>query len=184
MNPLTRIRGARLLCALSTCFFALAIWFASPSLAASGSAPDTSFEKTKLGHLGSGTPGHASSGSLAGTLARTLVALLVVIAVIYGLSWILKQGRQAKNPSMGDGLTQIASLPLGPNRSVTLVRVGAELHMLGVAESGINGIRVYSEEEAYELGIPFDLDDLAAPSSPGNAVTRRLVDALRRLTVR
>ena len=56
--------------------------------------------------------------------------------------------------------------------------------MLGVAESGINGIRVYSEEEAYELGIPFDLDDFETPSSPGNAVTRRLVDALRRRTVR
>ncbi len=184
MTPLTRIRGARLLCALSTCCFALAIWFAAPGLAASGSAPDTSFEKTKLGHLGSGTPGHASSGSLAGTLARTLGALLVVIAVIYGLSWILKQGRQAKNPSMGDGLTQIASLPLGPNRSVALVRVGAELHMLGVAESGINGIRVYSEEEAYELGIPFDLDDFENANSSGNAVTRRLVDTLRRLTAR
>ena len=182
-----RIRGARLLCALTCCVFALAIWFASPSLAAAGAAstaPNTSFEKKKLGHLTTGTPGHASSGSLAGTLARTIVALLVVIAVIYGLSWILKQGREAKNPTMGDGMTQIASLPLGPNRAVTLVRVGAELHMLGVGEGGISSIRVYSEEEAYELGIPFDLDDFETPSSPGSAITQRLVEALRRLTVR
>lgn len=182
MIPLTRTRGARLACALTTALFALATWFASPSLAASGGAAN-GFENKRL-HLKSSTVGHVNSGSFTGTLVRTIVALLVVIAVIYGLSWILKQGRQAKNPSMGDGLTQIASLPLGPNRSVTLVRVGAELHMLGVAEHGVNGIRVFSEEEAYELGIPFDVDDLDAPGSRGSAVTQRLIDGLRRLTAR
>jgi flagellar protein FliO/FliZ len=185
MKPLTQTRGARLLCAFSTTLFAIAIWCASPSLAATSKSYDNKYgASTKLGKLSSGTPGHVNSGSLTGTLARTLVALLVVIAVIYGLSWILKQGRQAKNPSVGDGLSQIASLPLGPNRSVTLVRVGAELHMLGVAEHGVNGIRVFSEEEAYELGIPFDLEDLETPRSPGGAISRRLIDALRRLTVR
>ncbi len=182
MKPLTFSRGARLTCALTTCLFALAIWFASPS---SASSFDDKFGANKrLGHLTSGTPGHVNSGSLTGTIARTLVALLVVIAVIYGLSWILKQSRAAKNPSVGDGLVQIASLPLGPNRSVTLVRVGAELHLLGVAEHGVNGIRVFSEEEAYELGIPFDHDDFDTPGSPGSAVSQRLLDALRRLTVR
>ncbi|HWD70307.1 MAG TPA: flagellar biosynthetic protein FliO [Solirubrobacteraceae bacterium] len=180
MNSFTRIRGARLLCALTSCCFALAVWFPSPSFAAAGA---NGFESKKL-KLNSGNPAHAASGSFSGTLVRTVVALLVVIAVIYGLSWILKQGRQTKNPSVGDGLTQIASLPLGANRSVTLVRVGAELHMLGVAEHGVSGIRVFSEEEAYELGIPFDLDDLQTPNSPGNAITRRLIDALRRMTVR
>jgi flagellar protein FliO/FliZ len=184
MTSPTRIRGARLACALTSCCFALATSFASPSLAATGSAPDTSFEHTKLGHLTNGTPGHVNSGSLSGTLVRTIVALLVVIAVIYGLTWLLKQGRQNKNPSLGDGLTQIASLPLGPNRSVALVRVGAELHMLGVAEHGVNGIRVFSEEEAYELGIPFDTDDLESSSSPASAIGQRLIDALRRRTVR
>jgi flagellar protein FliO/FliZ len=182
MKPLTSSRGARLTCALTTSLFAFAIWFASPSLAATGSG-NNSFEHTHL-TLNSGNPAHAASGSFTGTLVRTLVALLVVIAVIYGLTWLLKQGRQVKNPSVGEGLTQIASLPLGPNRSVALVRVGAELHMLGVAEHGINGIRVFSEEEAYELGIPFDVDDFETPRSPGHAITQRLVDALRRLTVR
>lgn len=182
MNPFTRIRGARLLCALSSTLFALAIWFASPSLAASNF--DNKYGANKKLSLNSGNPAHAASGSFTGTLVRTVVALLVVIAVIYGLSWILKQGRQVKNPSIGEGLAQVASLPLGPNRSVTLVRVGAELHMLGVGEGGINGIRVFSEEEAYELGIPFDVDDFETPSSTGGAIAQRLIDALRRLTVR
>jgi hypothetical protein len=57
--------------------------------------------------------------------------------------------------------------------------------MLGVAEHGINGIRVFSEEEAYELGIPFDPDDLDTPGRRSGAQpAQRVVDALRRLTVR
>jgi flagellar protein FliO/FliZ len=175
--------GVRLTCALTTTLLALAVGFSSPALAASKSSA-TGFEKTRL-HLTSGSPAHAASGSLSGTIVRTIVALLIVIAVIYGITWALKQSRTARNPSVGDGLTQVASLALGPNRSVALVRVGAELHLLGVAEHGINGIRVFSEEEAYELGIPFDPDDLDTPGRMSGAQpARRVVDALRRLTVR
>ena len=106
-----------------------------------------------------------------------------MIVVIYGLTWLLKQSRTTKNPSMGDGLVQIASMPLGPNRSVSLIRVGAELHLLGVAESGVTGIRVFTEEEAYELGIPFDPDEFETPGR-GGAPTARVIEALRRFTVR
>ena len=82
-------------------------------------------------------------------------------------------------------LSQVASLPLGPNRSVALVRVGAELHLLGVAEHGVTGIRVFSEEEAYELGLPFDPDDLDTPGRMAACQpAQRVVDALRRFTVR
>jgi flagellar protein FliO/FliZ len=160
----------------------LAIWFSSPALAASDKGI-YSFENKRVS-IGSGTPVHTSSSSLSGTIVRTIVALLVVIAVIYGLSWILKQSRSARNPSLGDGLVQVASLPLGPNRSVSLIRVGAELHLLGVAKQGINGLRVFTEEEAYELGIPFDQDDFAAPGRGGAATTQRVLETLRRLTVR
>jgi flagellar protein FliO/FliZ len=182
MKTLTYSRGARFACALTTTLFAVAIWCSAPALAASNSA--NGFEKTHL-HLNSGNPAHPASGSLSGTIVRTIVALVIVIAVIYGLTWILKQSRSSRNPSVGEGLAQIASLPLGPNRSITLVRVGAELHMLGVAEHGINGIRVFTEEEAYELGIPFDPDDFDAPGRlSGVQPAQRVVDALRRLTVR
>lgn len=181
MKTLTFPRGARLACALSTTLFAFAIWCSAPALAASGNA--NSFENTRL-HLNSGNPAHPASGSISGTIVRTIVALLIVIAVIYGITWLLKQSRSARNPSVGDGLTQVASLPVGPNRSVTLVRVGAELHLLGVAEHGITGIRVFSEEEAYELGIPFDTDDFDTPGRAGAPATQRVIDALRRLTVR
>jgi flagellar protein FliO/FliZ len=183
MKPLTFTRGARLACALTTTLFAVAIWCSSPALATTSF--DNKYGASKKLALNSGNPAHAAAGSLTGTIVRTIVALLVVIAVIYGLSWVLKQSRTTKNPSVGDGLAQIASLPLGPNRSVSLVRVGAELHLLGVAEHGVTGIRVFTEEEAYELGIPFDPEDVETPGRGGGVPpTQRVVDVLRRLTVR
>lgn len=181
MMSLTLSRGARMTCALTTTVFAVALWCASPVFAATGA---NRYGANTPVNLNSGNPAHAASGSLSGTIVRTIVALLIVIAVIYGITWLLKQSRSGGNPSMGDGLTQVASLPLGPNRSVTLVRVGAELHLLGVAEHGISGIRVFSEEEAYELGIPFDPDEFDTPGRGGGQPAQRVIDALRRLTVR
>ena len=177
MKTLTLPRGARLACAFTTTLFALAIWCSAPAFA-------SGFNESKAYHGGSSTVGKVASGSLSGTIVRTIIGLLIVIAVIYGLTWVLKQGKAARNPAVGEGLVQVASLPLGTNRSVALVRVGAELHMLGVAEHGINGIRVFSEEEAYELGIPFDPEDFDTPRRAGGQPAARVVDALRRLTVR
>jgi flagellar protein FliO/FliZ len=182
MKPLTFTRGARLTCALTTSLFAFAIWCSSSAFAASSF--DNKYGAGKKLALNSGNPAHAASGSLSGTIVRTIVALAIVIAVIYGLTWLLKQSRGAKSPSaLGDGLVQIASMPLGPNRSVSLIRVGAELHLLGVAESGVTGIRVFTEEEAYELGIPFDPDEFETPGR-GGAPAQRVIDVLRRLTAR
>ena len=58
----------------------------------------------------------------------------------------------AKNPAIGYGLEQVASLPLGTNRSVALVRVGTELHLLGIAEHGVTTIRTFTEDEASSSG--------------------------------
>ncbi|HEX3802943.1 MAG TPA: flagellar biosynthetic protein FliO [Solirubrobacteraceae bacterium] len=181
MKSLTLIRGARFACAL-TLLYAVALWCSSPALAAVGTS--TSFENTPVTTSTNPLP-HASSGDFTGTVIRTIVGLLIVIAVIYGLSWILKQAKAARNPSTGEGLVQIASLPLGPNRSLALVRVGAELHLLGVAEHGITSVRVFSEEEAYELGIPFDPDEFDSSGGTGGPQpVQRLVESLRRFTVR
>jgi flagellar protein FliO/FliZ len=166
------------------------MWCAAPAFAATGTATtrtnttSTGYEAGRL-HLSTSTPDHPSSGSFGGTVARTIVGLLIVIAVIYGLSWILRQARSARNPSTGDGLAQISSLPLGANRSVALVRVGAELHLLGVAEHGVTSIRIFSEEEAYELGLPFDPEDIDTSGGVGGlAPVQRVVSSLRRFTVR
>ncbi len=189
MKSLTSTRGACLACVFSI-LVALTLWWVSPAMAAGTTTTGTSAtggydRNTPVTVTSSTSPTHLSSGSFAGTVARTIVGLLVVIAVIYGLSWILKQSRAARNPATGDGLAQISSLPLGPNRSVALVRVGAELHLLGVAEHGVNSIRIFSEEEAYELGLPFDPEDLdPSGGAAGLPPVQRLVSSLRRFTVR
>ena len=139
----------------------------------------------------------AAGSSSGGSLARTFVGLAVVVAVIYGLYWILKQvkaGREER--STGTGLSSQAVVPLGPNRSLHLVRAGSELVLLGVAEHGVTPIRRYTEQEARQIGLigtaPADDDEPHAPAA-GTALTLRKpgpmtigegLERLRKLTVR
>ena len=116
---------------------------------------------------------------------RTIVGLAVVIGVIYGLYWILKQVKASREETAsGDGLKTIATLPLGTNRSIHLVRAGQEIVLVGAGEHGVTPIRTYSEAEARALGL---IDDETAepPTSAKPARARRpaLLDGLRRLTV-
>ena len=138
--------------------------------------------------------GGSSSSSTGGGLMRTMFGLLVVIAVIYGLYWILKQVKKAKEEqASGSGLHSLASLPLGPNRSLHMIRAGREIVLVGVAEHGVAPIRSYTEEEAFEAGlITVDDDDDDAGSgpvakagfaSPGQALSTALTN-LRERTVR
>jgi flagellar protein FliO/FliZ len=119
----------------------------------------------------------AASGG-GGSLARVIVGLAVVIAVIYGLSWVLKQVKASREgTATGAGLGALASLPLGPNRSVHLVRVGQELVLLGVAEGGVTPIRTYAEDEARAAGlIAGDGGEATARPVPAGALLQTLRD--------
>src|SRR5215212_9857741 len=110
-------------------------------------------EKTPLKlEGGSDQAGPASAGG--GGLARTFVGLAVVIAVIYGVYWVLKQVKASREEkASGSALSTIASLPLGPNRALHLVRAGGEVLVVGVSESGVQHIRTYSEEEVRAQGL-------------------------------
>ena len=89
-----------------------------------------------------------------GSLVRTIVGLAIVIGVIYGVAWVLRQVKASREPrATGAGLAALASIPLGPNRSVHLVRAGRDLVLLGVAEHGVVPIRTYSEDEALAAGL-------------------------------
>ena len=95
-----------------------------------------------------------TGGSTGGGLVRTFVGLAIVIAVIYGLYWVLKQVKSSREErATGSGLSSAAVVPLGPNRSLHLVRAGTELVLLGVAEHGVTPIRSYTEEEAAAVGL-------------------------------
>src|SRR3954454_2510200 len=95
-------------------------------------------------------PGSSAGGSL----VRTFVGLAIVIAVIYGLYWVLKQVKASKEEkASGQGLSAIATLPLGPNRTLQLVRAGRELVLVGVCGHGVTPVRTYPEEEAEAIGL-------------------------------
>lgn len=135
------------------------------------------------------TTGDGSSG-----LVRTLVGLAVVIGVIYGVAWLLRQAKASRDErTTGMGLSHAATVALGPNRSLHLVRAGRELILVGSAEQGVVPIRTYTEEEARDIGLLVDEDDGPDAGSPGARpaalrTTARgaqlVVDRLRELTRR
>jgi flagellar protein FliO/FliZ len=152
-----------------------------------------------LGDAKSSAPAHVAGSSGSSSIVRTIVGLAVVIGVIYGLSWVLKQVKKSKEEgASGNGLKPLATLPLGGNRSLHLVRAGEEVVLLGVAEHGVTPIRTYGENEARALGLIADEppkngkgDAPIAPAAPQALPTgkparnpvRRTLDNLRSKTV-
>src|SRR5829696_674294 len=121
-------------------------------------------ENTKL-NLSADEPVAKAAQSGGGGLVRTIVGLAVVLGVIYGLHWLLKQVKKSKDSAAsGPGLETLATLPLGTNRSLHLVRVGGEIVLLGAAEHAVTPIRRYSEADARAMGLldpaPATLADL------------------------
>ena len=188
------LRSRALTVALATANFMLL----APALAAAaakGEPPrQPSHGEDKPLNLPIGGPGRqtadASGVSGGGSLVRTFVGLAVVVAVIYGLYWVLRQVKAGREDrATGRGLSSQAVVPLGPGRSLHLVRAGRELVLVGVAEHGVTPIRRYTEEEAESLGLvgadehdddgPPEIGPPTRPTTIGD-----LVDRLRAWTVR
>jgi flagellar protein FliO/FliZ len=157
---------------------------ALPFLAVSSSGGSES-QPLDLG--GSAANAHAASG---GSIARTIVGLAIVLAVIFGLRWVMKQykaGREKK--AAGTGLASMATLPLGKDRSLHVVRAGREVLVVGSGEHGVTPVRSYTEEEARALGL-LELEEeepalemkSEGPSKGG--VAGPILETLRSWTVR
>jgi flagellar protein FliO/FliZ len=119
-----------------------------------------------------------------GGLVRTIVGLAIVLAVIYGLYWVLKQVKASREATAtGQGLETVATLPLGTNRSLHLVRAGDEVYLLAAGEGGMTQLRTYREPEARALGLlEEDSTVVGAPASEGKPLGK-LLDEIRRRTV-
>jgi flagellar protein FliO/FliZ len=147
-------------------------------------------EKTPL-NLGSDTKEQTTSAaSSGGGLVRTIVGLAIVIGVIYGLYWVLKQVKAAReDKALGSGLKTLATLPLGPKGSLHLIRAGDEVVLVGVGEAGVTPIRTYGEHEARALGLIADDDAEAAgdtillPAETVEDVRPGFLASLRKMTV-
>lgn len=111
-------------------------------------------ENTKLNLGSAGDTAETAQATSGGSILRTIVGLLVVLGIIYALYWVLKKVKSSKDSAAsGSGLETIATMPLGPNRALHLVRTGSELVLIGTAEHSITPIRRYSEDEARALGL-------------------------------
>jgi flagellar protein FliO/FliZ len=160
-------------------FGALTLSYAQMAQAATGATG----EQTPL-HLSTSGAAHvASAGGSGSGIVRTIIALIVVIGIIFAISKILKavKGRDAVRAS-GNGLEQIATLPIANGKSVSLLRSGTDIILLGVGDHGVTPIKTYTEDEAIAAGIdlPEDDEDYAATDKPMD----RMINGLRRLTVR
>lgn len=166
------------------------LWLADAA-AAAGTTPTPTpgkGEDTPL-NLPTDASGGTSQDGSGSSLARTIVGLFVVIAVIYGVTWVLKQMKAAKEgDAYGAGLESSASLPLGTNRALHLVRAGNEWLLLGVTDGGIAPLRTYTEAEARAAGLPIgdgEIDALRpAPNPEPGQGPGAIVEHLRNLTVR
>jgi flagellar protein FliO/FliZ len=114
------------------------------------------------------------------SIVRTIVGLFVVIVVIYGVAWFLRRFKSDRSRASGQGLTHIATLPLGNNRSVALVRAGRDVVLVGVAENSVTPIRRYTEAEALANGIELTPEEPVIDAPRGGG----LLEAMRRMTVR
>ena len=140
-------------------------------------------ERTPLNLSDDASPAQAA-GSSGGGLVRTIVGLAVVIGVIYGLYWILKQVKASREESAtGDGLETLATLPLGTNRSMHLIRAGQEIVLVGAGEHGVTPIRTYSDAEARALGLIVDEEPELEDAKPVRKSSGSFLENLRRLTV-
>jgi len=165
--------------------------FVGPAAAADTTPVDTTpLPESVTG--GSSTAAHTSTG--AGAISRLVVGLGIVLLVIFGVYWLLKRvygGRSGAR--IGGALDVVASVGVGPNRTLQLVRVGDELVLVGVAGESITPIRTWDAEESRRLESSLSDDTPrppgtpGTPGAPGSPVTppgTSFLDEIRRRTLR
>jgi flagellar protein FliO/FliZ len=91
--------------------------------------------------------GNQDSGFL--TLLKLIGSLALIIALIYGLLRFLS--KRTKTFRQSQLLENIGGVPLGPNRSVQLIKVGNRVLVVGVGESIQLLTEIDSEEEQEQL---------------------------------
>jgi flagellar protein FliO/FliZ len=122
---------------------------------ASVALAETASDKTPLNlEKASGDKSASLTGSSGGGLMRTVIGLVIVVLVIWGISKVLRYVKASKDEkASGTGLSSLATLPLGNNRAVHVVRVGSDILLLGSAEQQVSQLARYTEEEARERGL-------------------------------
>lgn len=83
------------------------------------------------------------------TVLKLIGSLALIIALMYGLVRFL--GKRTKTFKQSQVLENIGGMPLGPNRSIQLIKVGDRVLVVGVGESIQLLKEIDSEQELDEL---------------------------------
>jgi flagellar protein FliO/FliZ len=179
-----------------TLILAAPAWAAAPAArGAAGKAVDP--ESLPIPE-GSSSPTAISSG-VGGTMLRLGTGLVVVIGLIALIWYVMKRYQRSKFPALeergtaGGLIDVVTTTPLGPSRSLHLVRVGDELVLVGSTDHNVTPLARIGADEASAL-----VDATTPPPPPdrrgfGSTRPRRpaapapgdsLVDRLRDLTTR
>lgn len=152
-----RLRLTAALAAVVTCMLLPAAAMAAEGTKTAPAKPTGENTPIKAADTGSQAVQSSSTG---GSLVRTFVGLAIVLAVIYGLYWVLKQVKASREEATrGDALAPVASIGLGPNRSLHLIRAGSDYILVGAGEHSVTQIRTYSLAEAVTAGLVPDPND-------------------------
>jgi len=160
--------------------FAVTLIFAGPAAAAETTPVDTTPLPESVTGGGSAA---VSTTSGAGAISRMVVGLGIVLVVIFGVYWLLKRvygGRSGAR--IGEGLDVVATVGLGPNRTLQLVRIGDEFVLVGVAGETVTGIRTWDAAESRRLEA--SLLTGPPPGPPVAPTGSGVLDEIRRRTLR
>ncbi len=106
-------------------------------------------------------------GSAMGAMIRMLSALIIVILAIYLGVFALRRmlNRRALGRGSVRALEVIQSTPVGPKKSVTLIRVADKSVLVGITDSRISILTELTEEETGKLLAAEDAADVHEPFS-------------------
>lgn len=185
--------GGRRAIVIALLLAAVAVMLTSvgPALGAGASATDKiAADTTPLppSVTGDDSSTESTSSSGAGAISRMVVGLGIVLAVIFGVYWLLKRVYGGRGgPRAAGGMEVVASLGLGPNRTLQLVRIGDELVLVGVAGDQVTAIRSWDPADSRRLESTIQSPP-SRPTGPaaGPPVALRpsLLDEIRRRTLR
>ena len=120
---------------------------------------------------------------------QVLVGIALFLTIFVMAPTLNKVKNSREESASGVGLHTLATLPLGQNRSMQLIRAGTEVVLVGVGEAGVTPIRTYGEHEARALGLIAEAGDEAAgdpillPAESVEKVRPGFIASLRRMTV-
>jgi flagellar biosynthetic protein FliO len=85
-------------------------------------------------------------------ILRITIYLAITIGAIFLVIWGIKRIGLAGRSKIGGGsMDVLEALPLGPNRSIILVRVVDKVYLIGQTQNGMNVLETIEGQKALEL---------------------------------